>query len=90
MSRCRGPRCRAEVLWTRTPEGRKVLLTRASISHAEACAEPRGVFFLDDRERAIAWYPVTVAEVGELYRAHWGTCPDRDTFREHKHAKAAA
>lgn len=82
MTTCRAAACRAQIRWARTEAGRWMPLDHHPLDLAAACAEPRGVFFLDDRGVAIAWSVSIVIDVGELYRAHWATCLDRDHFRQ--------
>lgn len=78
---CKGPNCRRPIVWVWSEKGKRLCLDADPIPLEAAHAEPRGVFWLDDQSRAIAWSPALLAEVGDLYRTHWGTCPDRDTFR---------
>lgn len=79
---CKGPSCRRPIKWVLSEKGKRLCLDDAPITRQEAFDEPRGVFFLDeDSGRYLAWAPTIILEVGDLYRTHWGTCPDRDQFR---------
>lgn len=80
--RCKGPRCRAEVRWKRTEEGRAMLVQADPVPLDQAAIDPRGVFFEDDRGRLVAWSrALRDVDVGDLWRTHWGSCPDQDMFR---------
>lgn len=80
-SYCRGPNCRRPIIWTRTEAGRKLCLDAEPLPEPGP-EDPRGVFFLDERDLAVAWPGrALMVDVGDLFRTHWATCPDREMFR---------
>lgn len=82
MARCRGARCRAPIRWHETEAGKKMCLDAAPVDRSEAARDDRAIYFLDDEDRAVKWTSALAAvDVGELYRSHWATCPDREDFR---------
>lgn len=47
----------------------------------EAFDDDRGLYWIDDDGTAYPWKAVMRAQdLGPIYRAHWGTCRDRETF----------
>lgn len=82
LGNCRSSKCNAPIRWARTTAGKRIPLDREPLDHQEAYAESRGVFYLDDFGVATAWAPGLIADVGELYRAHWATCRDKEAFRK--------
>lgn len=82
LDQCRAKKCRAPIRWFYTLAGKKMAVDREPISHEDAYAEPRGVFYLDDADRLISWAPGVLLEPDhELWRTHWGTCLDPDEIR---------
>lgn len=73
--------CKAPVRWAITPTGNAMILNRDPAPEgrwqlAEARVRggtPRAVYVADERRRAQL--------VGELYVAHWATCPNAEEHR---------
>lgn len=83
LGNCRSKKCRAPLLWTLTTNAKRIPLDRDPISHTEAYANPRGVFYLDERGVALSWGPGVMIDADEsLYRSHWATCVDQEAFRK--------
>lgn len=82
LGNCRSNECRAPLRWTITEKGKRIPLDRDPIPREEARANPRGVFYLDDRGRAVAWNPAMLIDIDEdLFRSHWATCKHPEEFR---------
>ena len=82
LDHCRAKKCRAPIRWFFTANGARMAVDRDPISHEEAYAEPRGVFYLDERDRLTSWAPGLLLPVDhDLWRTHWDTCRDPDEIR---------
>lgn len=80
VATCNGPNCHAEIRWCRTQKGKKVPL--------DAEPTPDGDWMIEGdpdapNPLALKLTAHTIYE-GPRYEAHWGTCPDRDSFRRQK------
>jgi len=84
ISECKG--CGAAIVWCRTGRGKKMPLD----------AEPSsaGNFVIEHEEsndpltRRLS-NDAAATYTGPKYVAHWGTCPNRDDFRQKKDTSAA-
>jgi len=79
VAKCNGPNCGAELVWCSTSTGKKMCLDAEPTRDGDWTIEgedeptPRAVRLSND---AAATY------TGDKYTSHWGTCPDRDSFRK--------
>jgi hypothetical protein len=78
VATCNGPNCGAEIVWAKTSKGKNMCL--------DAEPSPEGEWVLEGEDepkpRCVKMAGDTAATyTGPKYTAHWGNCPDRESFR---------
>lgn len=89
-ARCRDRTCKAEIIWAKTPAGKKLALDREPVTVQESSTK-KGPFFMlpdgatdPDHGGPLAVVVSKSDHPRPWYRAHWATCNSPDKFRRQK------